>query len=191
MGAMLYFPEYPACMALLINDNNQVCISSAALGLWLVLKYHHAKSQFAAAAFAVILFTSMFVLWPAGYLINFRRTRQRTAAIEQPDKMRFAHVARLLAVSTGLIFLAATMLYALYLVNPQGQLTWGEGKLLVRALFLLVWLGVGLSAVLALCAFRVWQLRYWSVLGRVHYTLISLAAFCVDYVFAGLGLLTL
>jgi len=40
MTAMLYFPDHAVSLAVLINDNNEGCISSITAGLWRVVKNH-------------------------------------------------------------------------------------------------------------------------------------------------------
>jgi D-alanyl-D-alanine carboxypeptidase len=44
MTAMLYFPDHSVSMAVLINDNNEKCITSIAVGLWGVVKHHLEES---------------------------------------------------------------------------------------------------------------------------------------------------
>jgi len=39
-GAMLFFPEHSVSVAILINDNNEQCITQIAAGLWVVIKKH-------------------------------------------------------------------------------------------------------------------------------------------------------
>lgn len=40
MGAMLYFPKHSVSIAVLLNDNNEQCITHIATGLWAVIKKH-------------------------------------------------------------------------------------------------------------------------------------------------------
>ena len=40
MTAMLYFPDHAVSLAVLINDNNEACISSIVVGLWSIVRKH-------------------------------------------------------------------------------------------------------------------------------------------------------
>ena len=40
MGAMLFFPEHSVSVAILMNDNNEPCITNIATGLWAAIKEH-------------------------------------------------------------------------------------------------------------------------------------------------------
>ena len=44
MTAMLYFPDHSVSMAVLINDNNEKCITSITVGLWGIVKHHLEES---------------------------------------------------------------------------------------------------------------------------------------------------
>lgn len=44
MTAMLYFPDYSVSLAVMINDNNEDCITRVAVGLWTVIRDHLAAA---------------------------------------------------------------------------------------------------------------------------------------------------
>jgi hypothetical protein len=46
MTAMLYFPDYSASMAVLINDNNESTITQIAVGLWDAVKAQLEKTGY-------------------------------------------------------------------------------------------------------------------------------------------------
>jgi D-alanyl-D-alanine carboxypeptidase len=45
MGAMLFFPEHSVSVVVLMNDNNEPCITQLATGLWSAIKGHLAASD--------------------------------------------------------------------------------------------------------------------------------------------------
>jgi hypothetical protein len=189
MAAMLYLPDDSTSIVILINDNNQDCMTYVGLGLWLVIKFHNSKTRFIAAGYSLLLFLSMFLVWPIGYLLARMRTRGSGAAEVEHRKRRSSRVARMVAILTAIVMFGISSLLIVHLVNPQGPLDWKGGSLVEKAMLGLASLGTALSVILAFFTLRAWKNRYWSILGRIHYTLITLAALSSVYLLQAFDLL--
>ena len=116
-------------------------------------------------ACAALLATGL-VVWPL-------------AALFQPRGPRAAGFARWLAIVTMLLdLLFAAALVALILLTNQQQpdlLVFGLPPE-VAPLFLVPWIAVALTAVLVWFTFLAWKDGYWSLAGRVHFSLVVAAA---------------
>lgn len=138
--------------------------------------------QVLSMGYSLLLFLSVWVLWPVGYVVRRIRTQKPGSAETERKQgkvpLRFrlykvATIARVVAMMTVAAILALTFLYrgplGGYLVNARSR---GETPL-TKAL-----LGLFFSApiILVISAVLAWKNRYWSIQERVQYTLIVLGA---------------
>lgn len=120
-----------------------------------------------AGGVAALLLLSAVLVWPLGAL---RRVSARTEADRDPagpDLARRARTARLLAVLTAVVMLGTVYPYVVCALDP-GRSRWPATAAIALC-------GV-LAVVLASFAVRAWQEGYWGLAGRVHFSLVSLAA---------------
>jgi hypothetical protein len=106
--------------------------------------------------------------WPLAALI--RRLRKR-----QTHDSRLARLARWLAIVVGIVNLLFVAGFAVVLMQGLS----GGGPYPPSwfvALLVLPLLTAALTAVLLALAVMAWKNRYWSLVGRLHYTVITLAA---------------
>ena len=116
---------------------------------------------------AALVFLSALLLWPSGGLVRRRRGAPRSGAL---------HLARWLAGATGALFLVFLLGLALALaLLDERQFNYGLPPLLA-ALLALALLATALTVGVVVGAGLAWRRRAWGVLGRVHYTLLALAA---------------
>lgn len=129
--------------------------------------------------YSLLLFVSVFVLWPMGYVVRRIRTRKPGSAETEYEQGKVATIARVVAMLTVTAILVLTFLYrgplGGYLVHSLDR---GETPL-TKAL-----LGLFFSTpiILVIFAVLVWKNRYWSIQGRVQYTLIVLGALVGVYI---------
>ena len=129
--------------------------------------YERDGFQLGLIGFLVLAFLSV-LAWPVAHLI--RRLRRREARDSRP-----ARLARLLAASLSILNL-------LFMVGFVATLTQGLAGALPYpppwfvALLVLPISTAVLSIVLLVFAVLAWKHRYWSVVGRLHYSLVVLAA---------------
>ena len=118
---------------------------------------------FAAACLA--LFASTLIVIPVAYLMR----RGRVAA-----PSRTSSAARWLAAITSALNLLLSGWFLLLLLEYAETYVWPTGAVstITRLWLLSVPLTLGIVALAA----SAWRKRYWSVAGRVHYTLVALAA---------------
>lgn len=132
------------------------------------LRWHQENSfQLAIAGGCALLFLSACVAWPIGSIVS--RVRRKPHA-GTPG----SGVPRLLAGSASAMNLAFLAGFALIMPNAMGALYIG----VPRGLFVLLCvplLGTVLTAGSVACVIVIWKDEYWSVVGRLHYTLIALA----------------
>jgi CubicO group peptidase (beta-lactamase class C family) len=132
-----------------------------------VLWYERDVVQLGLILLLVVAFLSV-LAWPGAYLI--RRLRKRKA--HDPP---LARMARWLAMAVGILNLlffvgfAATLMQGLSGSSPYPP-SW------FVALLVLPILSAILSVVLLLFTVLAWRNRYWTVAGRLHYSLVVLAA---------------
>jgi len=116
--------------------------------------------------FAALFFLSAILAGPIGYLV--RRIRRRPPIhVERPLRL-----ARWLAV-------LVSGLYPIFLVAQSlvmARATYGASPMPHTLFLLLTILAVVLTIGLVVFTVLAWKDRYWSVLGRLHYTLVTLAA---------------
>ena len=122
--------------------------------------------------YSLLLFLSVFVLWPVGYVGRRIQARRSGTAEAEPKQGKAATIARVVAMLAVTAILVLTFLYrgplGGYLVHSLDR---GETPL-TKAL-----LGLFFSTpiILVVFAVMVWRNRYWSLRGRVQYTLVMLA----------------
>ena len=121
---------------------------------------------------SVLVFLSALVGWPVNHWIA--RRRDRTATTTRP-----AVLARWLAgtaAALNLVFLIALLAVILHLgrVNPT-LLLFGLPPV-AGLLFILPPLAAVLAILTVGFAWLAWRKRYWSLAGRIHYSLVVLAA---------------
>ncbi|UCH63766.1 MAG: beta-lactamase family protein [Fidelibacterota bacterium] len=174
-AAMLYLPGNSTSFAVLANDNNMASMYSAALALLAIAGLHISPMGFISVA-AIILLLISTLLWPVGWLVNLFRKQAVLPGKGIPIRPRFARPSRIVAIIVMITFFAVATLYALYSLDPQGPLSWKGGTTIARAILFLLIASSGLSISLIVFSFLAWKDRYWSLCGRIHYTLVVLAA---------------
>ena len=120
--------------------------------------FHHAV-----AGISLFLMVSALVAWPiVAFCVRGRR------GPESPPR-----TARLLAWIMGLLFLLFFTCLLQGAADPM-QFAFGVPSLLQRALWLLL-VAIPLFAAAALFSVRAWTRKYWSLAGRIHYSLVTVA----------------
>jgi hypothetical protein len=94
---------------------------------------------------------------------------------------RKARVARGIAFLAGISIAATTILYLVYSLNPTTQLGWFSGTPIVRSFIGLSITSAGIALSLLFFTILVWKEKLWSIVWRVHYTLVTLAALTAAY----------
>jgi CubicO group peptidase (beta-lactamase class C family) len=129
--------------------------------------YQTVEFQLPFVVACLVLFVSMLIVFPAAFLVRWRRGKD-----EMPS--RRASVARWLAAITSALNLVLPAWFLLLLLEYAETYVWPtETVSIITRLWLLsvpLTLGVVALAVLA------WKDRYWGMVGRMHYTLVALAA---------------
>ena len=81
--------------------------------------------------------------------------------------------------STGLIsailVLISVILYFLYTMNAETPLSWAEGNLFVKMILVLSYLSASLSVLMIVWTVSAWKHACWSLLGRIHFTVVTIA----------------
>ena len=133
-------------------------------------------------ALAALLFLSALLYWPIDMI---RSLRQRAP--------RAAWAARWLAALVATLHLAFLALLLIFIINTSTS----QPYLLLfglppeaAPLFAVPWVALALSVGLALLLWPVWREGYWSLAGRVHYTLVTLASFGFVWLLLDWGLLS-
>lgn len=124
--------------------------------------------QILGMGYSLLLFLTVFALWPASYVVRrIRAPKSRLAETER--KQRAATIARVVAILAVTAILVLSLLYR----GPLGgyllhSLDRGETPL-TKAL-----LGLFFSTPIILVTFAilVWKKQFWSTPGRVQYTLV-------------------
>lgn len=174
-AAMLYLPGNSTSLVVLANDNNMGSMYSAALVLLMIVGFHLSPMGFISVAAIILLLISTF-FWPVGWLVHLSRKQEAHSGKHIPRKSRLAQVSQIVALIVVITILAVATLYALYSLDPQGPLSWKGGTTIARTIFVLLIASSVLSTMLVVFTFMAWKERYWSLFGRVHYTLVVLAA---------------
>jgi len=116
--------------------------------------------------FTALFFLSAILAGPARYII--RRIKHKPS----PQVERLARLARWLAVLVIALYPIFLVAQALVMVRATG----GASPMLHTLFLLLTILAVVLTIGLAVFTVLAWKGRYWGILGRLHYTLVTLAA---------------
>jgi hypothetical protein len=133
-----------------------------------LLWYQKNSFQLAVAGSCALLFLSACITWPLGTLLS----RIRRA----PDAgTRGRGVPRLLAGFASALNLAFLAGFVWIMPKAMGTLDCGVPTVLI-ALLCVPLLGAALTAGSVAFAMLTWKNGYWSVAGRLHYTLVTLAA---------------
>jgi CubicO group peptidase (beta-lactamase class C family) len=136
----------------------------------------------------VLLFLSALLLWPLGFVLRAMRRRaqslkvgregEQTAAAEEQASKRMASglrpwLARWLAGVLCALNVLFLLELGLILSNPV-DLAFGVTPLLTTV-FILALVSAILTVGVVILVFLVWREGFWSLGGRVHYTLVAVA----------------
>lgn len=136
-----------------------------------------------------LVFASILVLWPLGYLAGRWRARRAGAPVAGRAGRRLFGLACVLAVLAAVLFVVIFFLAVAYYSSAPVPISWSGGSPLVKVLVALPWLHILLAAGLVLLAAWAWRRRAGPVGWRLHYTLIALAALACIYLWQQLALL--
>jgi hypothetical protein len=135
--------------------------------------------QVLSMGFSLVLSLSVLILWPGAYVVRRIRARRSGTAEIRHENGKAGAIARAVAILT----VAAIVVVALLYRGPLGgylvhSLDRGETPL-TKALF-----GVFFATPIILVSFVVlaWKHHYWSIRGRVEYTLVVLGALVGFYI---------
>ena len=142
--------------------------------------YESARLHLGLLAGSLAVFGLTALAWPAGAAISRRYERRNRKLYGEPDgepkrDTKAARLARPLAwaVCALALFFVAGM--AMVFSNPGGALFFGDSPLLV-AVLALPYLVAALVVGVVVYAILSWRRRYWGLFGRLHYSLVALAA---------------
>jgi CubicO group peptidase (beta-lactamase class C family) len=124
--------------------------------------YENPQLHYGLLAGCVVLFLSVLVVWPIGWLVARRKTAPR---------LRLAVLARSLAWGIS----ALNVLFLILFVVSISDLSQFP-TLLTKGALVLALVAAGLTVGAVACTALVWRLRYWNVIARAHYTLLTLGA---------------
>ena len=125
------------------------------------------RGRVVAGGLAIALLLSAVVTWPLGALVRALRRRVRAAVPASREASRRTRGARVLATLTAVAVLGTAYPYVACAIDPQSS------RGIVAAA---VALCAVLSLVLVFLAVRAWKEEHWSMAGRVHFSLVTLAA---------------
>ncbi|HSM56845.1 MAG TPA: serine hydrolase [Candidatus Sulfomarinibacteraceae bacterium] len=121
---------------------------------------------------SVLFFLAMIIAVPTSYLIHRRYRREAPQAIS-PTPLG-AHLARWVAWIFALLNIAFLLIFIIT-VSDMNNLVFGLPPYL-QALLITPWISVLLVLAVAASAVLTWLRRYWTVWGRIFYTLFALVA---------------
>jgi hypothetical protein len=124
--------------------------------------YEALPLHYGVLAGCVVLFLSALVVWPIGWLLARRKDAPRP---------RTAGMARWLAWGVSALYLLFLILFVIS-ISDLSQFPTALTKAALGVALVATALTVGMVA----CAALAWKRRYWSVIGRAHYTLVTLSA---------------
>jgi hypothetical protein len=143
-------------------------VSSAPMWAYERLAWYETTAfQLGLPGVCLLLFLSAILLWPLGGLIGRRRGKARTTGA-WPRRARWVALA-LSALNVLFLIVFLVWYYGFY---PAPY----DVPAAVVALLTIPLLTTILAVASAVCAVGAWRERAWSVAGRVHYTLVTLAA---------------
>ncbi len=130
--------------------------------------YETAAFHLSLIGFFVLVFLSGCAVWPAGYLI--RRLRNKPLQVA-----RFSRLARALACLIGLlnVFFLVGLAWTLLQVDLY-EFTYGVPSALIVLLFIPL-LTTSLAIGLLILTVLAWKDKFWSLIGRLHHSLVTLA----------------
>jgi len=142
----------------------------------LPIHFYFKKSWFDTAPYTILwasvgqlFYLLTVVMWPLKYLLNLRRRKHAAGdAVPLPSR-----IARWLA--WGLSALSLTFFVTFLIIFMSGVLT-SEGRDAATSLFLIPPLTVVMAIGMVIFTGLAWARGYWSLSGRVYYTLLTLAA---------------
>jgi len=141
------------------------------------------------ASVCALIFLSMLLLWPAGYLASCLRPQKSGAGPEKGEHRKLCLGACTMAALAALLFLSIFTLAVIHYTNSPAPPAWADGGLLMKALLALPWLNVLLIAGLVLLGILAWRARAGTLGWRLHYTLITMTAMICIYLWQQLALL--
>jgi CubicO group peptidase (beta-lactamase class C family) len=155
----------------LVTDSHWDAISYDKLS-W----YDHPILHLKLLAFCSLVFLSACITWPVGALIRRIRKKERVALTQQQEKIRRqGRRARLWARVTCALALGTLLALVLCLYVSPPQLAYGELGI-IPLLLVLPLITTALTVCLVVFLVRAWRDKYWSLLGRLHCTLVVVAA---------------
>lgn len=117
----------------------------------------------------LLIFLSALIVWSAGGLIRWLR---KQPAVTEPAVVWARRVAVLVS-SLNLLYVAA--LLAILISLGQGAFVNGTPPVVV-ALYSLPLLSAVLTFVLVIYTVLVWQRNFWSLVGRIYYSFVTMTA---------------
>ena len=181
LSSMIYIPKHSASVVVLTNDNNFISINLSVIGLLMAIEFHLETFRFLVLLGSVLLLLSMFVCWPLSFAVQFLRKPGINRVTLTDTRKRQGRAARWIAFLTGLSIGITIILYVAYLLNPSTRLNWCDGSLIVRS-----FIGLSIAStvlVLSLIWFtiHIWKNKFWSLIWRIHYTLVTLSGLIASY----------
>jgi len=128
-----------------------------------------------------LLFVSAVLYWPIDMVRALRRRAPRAAWL--------ARWLAALVATLHLAFMALLLILIINTSNAQPYLLLFGLPPEAAPLFIVPWVAGALSLGLVLLAWPVWRERFWSLAGRIHYTLVTLAALGFVWLLLDWGLL--
>lgn len=126
-------------------------------------------------AFCSLVFLSASIAWPAGAVVRRIRKKEVTLTQHQEKIRHQARRVRLWAGVTCALALVMLLALALYLFFFPPTPAYGELGA-IPYLLVLPLIATALTVCLVFFLVRAWRHKYWSLLGRLHYTLVVVAA---------------
>jgi hypothetical protein len=94
---------------------------------------------------------------------------------------RKARTARWIALLAGISIAATAILYIVYSLNPATRLSWVGGNSIARSFIGLSMTSAVITLSLIYFTVYVWIDKLWSLMWRIHYSLITLAGLIAAY----------
>jgi hypothetical protein len=114
---------------------------------------------------SLALFLLTLVIWPVAAFINYRKGKAQS---------RLARVARWL--SAGMIVLNVAVVASLFMmIFPSAMGIMVGDVTLDRTVLTFATIASALAFISIVFAGLAWKQKYWTLLGRIHYTLVTLA----------------
>src|SRR5512138_2697421 len=117
----------------------------------------------------MLIFLSTLIIWSVAGLIRWLRKQPR----EKEPNALWARRAAVLVSGLNLIYIVALLAILMFL--GQGAFVDGTPPVVI-ALYSLPLLSTVLTFAMVVYTVLAWQKHFWSLLGRIHYSLIAMAA---------------